>query len=79
MTQVSTTNPNEFIKNEMELRMKLVENPDFIKQCINVAKQMGITAQEWNKNKAVILLHFANEVIGIDNKNGRKIRASLTL
>jgi hypothetical protein len=67
-----------YINHEFELRMKLVEDQQFILDSIKIAKQLGITADEWNKNKAMILLMFANEMIGLDNKNGGKLRAKLT-
>lgn len=67
-----------YINQEFELRMKLVEDQQFILDSIKIAKQLGITADEWNKNKAMILLMFANEMIGLDNKNGGKLRAKLT-
>ena len=78
---MTTTNTNDvakdFISNEMDLRMKLIESPEFIQTAIKVAKQMGITANEWNNNMGMILLLFANEVIGIDNQNGKELRAIL--
>lgn len=78
---MNTTNTynvaKDFISNEMDLRMKLIESPEFIQTAIKVAKQMGITADEWNNNMGMILLLFANEVIGIDNQNGKELRAIL--
>lgn len=78
---MNTTNTNtetkDFISNEMNLRMKLIESPEFIQTAIKVAKQMGITADEWNNNMGGILLLFANEVIGIDNYNGKQLREIL--
>lgn len=78
---MNTTNTNDvakdFISNEMDLRMKLIESSEFIQTAIKVAKQMGITADEWNNNMGMILLLFANEVIGIDNQNGKELRAIL--
>ena len=78
---MNTSNTNnvakDFISNEMNLRMKLIESPEFIQTAIKVAKQMSITADEWNNNMGMILLLFANEVIGIDNQNGKELRAIL--
>jgi hypothetical protein len=68
------TTAQEFIKKEMDLRVKLVHNPNFIKACIEVAKKIGITANEWNNNKAAILLFMANEAISKDNKTDFQIR-----
>ena len=78
MNTLNTNNvAKDFISNEMDLRMKLIESPEFIQTAIKVAKQMGITADEWNNNMGMILLLFANEVIGIDNQNGKELRAIL--
>lgn len=78
MNTLNTNNvAKDFISNEMNLRMKLIESPEFIQTAIKVAKQMGITADEWNNNMGMILLLFANEVIGIDNQNGKELRAIL--
>ena len=68
------TTAQEFIKKEMDLRLKLVHNPNFINDCIKIAKKMGITAEEWNNNKAALLLFMANEAISKDNKTDFKIR-----
>lgn len=68
------TTAQEFINKEMDLRLKLVHNPNFITVCIEIAKKMGITAEEWNNNKAALLLFMANEVISKDNKTDFKIR-----
>lgn len=80
MNTANTTNnvAKEFISNEMNLRMKLMENPEFVQTAIKVAKQMGITADEWNQNMGGILLLFANEIIGIDNKSGKELRSLLS-
>lgn len=68
----------QFIENEMNLRVKLVNDPKFIKQSVEVAKRIGITANEWNENKAAILLYFANETLKIDRENGDALRTNLT-
>lgn len=69
-------NAQEFIGKELDLRSKIATDPNFVKICVNVAKKVGITADEWNKNKAVLLLYFANIVISEDNKQGEIIRKS---
>ena len=56
------------IESEMKRRMDLVENPKFRQIAIEAAKKMGITAEEWNANKAGLLLMFANEICRIENK-----------
>ena len=48
-----------------------VADENFRIKCIEVAKQMGITAKEWNESKGVIILHLANEVCGLENKLNR--------
>jgi len=55
------------IKSEWKRRMDLIENPNFIALCIESAKKLGISAQEWNENKAGILMYFANEFCGYEN------------
>jgi hypothetical protein len=67
----------QMIKNEMDLRMSIVNDKEFRLQAVEVAKKLGITAQEWNENKAIILLFMANEMISMDNKNESKLRNKL--
>jgi hypothetical protein len=60
-------------KNETVVRWyQEIENiamdPEFIKIAANIAQQMGITAEEWNKNKVAYLLMWAKEVWKKDNK-----------
>jgi hypothetical protein len=57
---------NEFIEEQMRLRMELIERPSFIQMCADYAKSVGITAKEWNENKAGILLLLANEAVGYE-------------
>ncbi|SDT46916.1 hypothetical protein SAMN05192545_3914 [Maribacter dokdonensis] len=47
---------------------RLAQNPDFIKVAVEMAKQTGTTAKEWNANKTDILLFFASKTIsnGLD-------------
>jgi hypothetical protein len=71
------TQAEQFIENEMDLRTKLVNNPKFIKQSVEVAKKIGITASEWNKNKIAILMYFANQALIIDRENGDILRNKL--
>lgn len=67
----------QMIKNEMDLRMSIVNDKEFRLQAVEVAKKLGFTAQEWNENKAMILLFMANEMISMDNKNESKLRNKL--
>ena len=63
-----TTQAQTTIKAEFKRRMDLVNCPDFRKFAADAAKKLGVTAQEWNQNKAAILLMLANEACGIENK-----------
>jgi hypothetical protein len=50
--------------------MDLVNNPDFVKSCVESAKKLGITAKEWNENKAMLCLYFANQICSMENAAG---------
>jgi hypothetical protein len=43
--------------------LELAMNPTFVKKCALFAQQKGITAKEWNENKANILYMWATQVI----------------
>lgn len=58
----------ETIKTELNRRTELAQNPAFIKMAAAAAPKMGITAKEWNENKAAILLMMANEICKIENR-----------
>jgi hypothetical protein len=62
--------PIEFIEEQMRLRMELIETPAFREMCVAYAKSVGITADEWNENRAGILMIMANEVVGYGQKEG---------
>jgi hypothetical protein len=57
------------IESELKRRMDLVENPDFRKSCVEIAKKLGISAKDWNENKGLLLMMWANEVCRIENEN----------
>lgn len=59
---------NNFFNAEWKRREDLVMDINFRKVAVKMAKKMGITAKEWNDNKAVLLLYFANEFCSIENK-----------
>ena len=61
-------NATEFIQKEYKRRTDLIEDVKFREMCIELAKKLGITADEWNENKATLLLYFANECCAIENK-----------
>lgn len=58
------------VKTEMKRRTDLINDKSFVEYCVEIAKKLGITAEEWNKNKAMILLLWANEYCSIENKLG---------
>ena len=64
-----TNNMKTNFENEWQRRMDLIQDIKFRELCIKYSKKIGITADEWNKNKAGILLYFANEFCAIENKS----------
>ncbi|MFY7885170.1 MAG: hypothetical protein ACOVOV_10050 [Dolichospermum sp.] len=60
--------PKEMIKAEYKRRTDLVEDINFRKQCVKMAKALGITADEWNKEKVHIMLIFANKFCQLENQ-----------
>jgi acylphosphatase len=57
----------EMIATEYKRRTDLVNDVNFRKQCVKMAKQLGITSEEWNKDKIHIMLIFANKFCQIEN------------
>jgi len=51
------------IKAEFQKRMNLVNDQEFVKMCAAHAEKLGITPEQWNENKAMILLWFANKAL----------------
>jgi hypothetical protein len=60
--------PKEMIKAEYKRRTDLVEDINFRKQCVKMAKALGITADEWNKDKVHIMLIFADKFCQLENQ-----------
>jgi hypothetical protein len=56
------------IETEWKRRMDLVESPAFVKLCAKYAKELGVTAKEWNENRAGLVLFFANEMCAKENQ-----------
>jgi hypothetical protein len=56
------------IETEWKRRMDLIESPEFIKLCAEYAKKLGVTAKEWNDNRAGLVLFFANEMCAKENQ-----------
>jgi hypothetical protein len=61
----------DFINTEWQRRESLVIDINFRKVAMKAAKEIGITAKEWNENKMALLLYFANEFCSIENKLGK--------
>ena len=55
------------IKNEFARRTALINDPAFMEAAVEAAKALGITADEWNENRAMISMMFANEFCKIEN------------
>jgi hypothetical protein len=53
----------QFINEQMNLRLELAQNPEFIQKCIEYAKSIGMSADEWNDNMFGILMLISNEVV----------------
>jgi hypothetical protein len=60
------------IQTEMKRREDLVNDLSFRTKCAEMAKQIGITAKEWNENKMFIIMTWANEYCGFENKQTNK-------
>lgn len=59
---------NVTIESELKRRMDLVNDRSFRIKCSIIARQTGISVEEWNNNKAIILLSMANEYCRLENK-----------
>ena len=68
----------EFINEELDVRFKLVQDKIFRELCVKVCKELGVTAADWNANRADICLYIANQFIGLDNTGDGKLREYLT-
>ncbi len=51
------------IRAEFKKRTDLIEQKEFRVKCAQIAEEMGMSADEWNKNMAYYLLLIANKVI----------------
>jgi hypothetical protein len=60
-------NVPQFIQDEFNRRTDLINDQNFINISIEMAKEFGITAKEWNENTFAILALFANEVCALQN------------
>jgi hypothetical protein len=59
----------QFIREQMNMRLELIKNPKFVKECITYVKSLGMGASEWNDNMFAILMLLANEAVGTFYKN----------
>ena len=57
------------IESEFKRRTDLIENPEFRTKVAEYCKSIGMSAKDWNDNKAGILMMMANEVCGLENKS----------
>jgi len=67
-TEIVINQAQELIAQEWKRREDLIMDIEFRKVCAEGAKKLGITAKEWNENKAVILMMFANKFCAIENE-----------
>jgi len=56
------------IQSELKRRMDLVNDSKFRNVAADFARQMGVTAKEWNENRAAILMLVANKFCAIENE-----------
>ena len=61
--------PQVTIETEWKRRTDLIENPEFVKLCVEYAKKLGVSAKEWNEHRAGLLMFFANEMCAKENQN----------
>lgn len=53
---------------EIAARFELATDPKFIAHCAKIAEAIGMSAEEWDKNKATVLLLWANEAMSAVGK-----------
>lgn len=53
----------QFISEQMKLRLELAQKPEFIQTCIEYVKSIGMSADEWNENMLSILMLISNQVV----------------
>lgn len=60
----------KMIEAEFERRMNLVNDESFRAKCVEMCKALKISPAEWNQNRGLLCLYFANLAIKIeDNLN----------
>ena len=65
---MTNLNAQKFIQDEFNRRTDLINDQNFINISIEMAKEFGITAKEWNENTFTILALFANQVCALQNR-----------
>ena len=63
-----TNSAEQFINEQLQLRLDLIYNPMFVQQCIQYVQSIGMTAQQWNQNALGIMMIIANEVVAEGQK-----------
>ena len=59
------------IESEFKRRMDLINSLDFRQKAVLIAQKIGVTTEEWNENKPLILLYIANKYCSIENELNR--------
>ena len=67
-TEIVINQSQELIAKEWKRREDLVMDIEFRKVCAEGAKKLGITAKEWNENKAVILMMLLISFVELKTK-----------
>lgn len=62
-TKIDFSNGIKSLEEVLNKIEELCFNPDFIKATAKTCELIGITAEEWNKNKMPILMKFASNYI----------------
>jgi hypothetical protein len=62
------------MEKELKRRIDLVKNEGFRAAVAKTAKEIGITNQEWDENKAAILIYMANEACKMEDADPTLIR-----
>ncbi|BAV39162.1 hypothetical protein BPT24_040 [Tenacibaculum phage pT24] len=66
-TAIEINKAQQMISNELKRREELVNDKEFVKKCAEIAKEVGITPKQWNENRGLLVLMFANKVCKIEN------------
>ena len=53
------------LQSEIQKRIDLATDPAFIAKCAQAAERIGMDPEYWEKNKARILLMWANEALSV--------------